>query len=531
MPIYEKITERMPGGFIVYEATPEAKILFANTATIKMFGCETIDEFMDYVHGSFNGMVYHDDVDSVNDSIDQQIADNKNKNDHVIYRIKRKDGSIRWIDDFGHFVTTENAGDLYYVFIYDITDKKLAEDEAKRAEEALTCEKRLNEAKNTFIFNLSHDFRTPINAILGYLQLAKKHINEPDIANDHLDKVATAGKLLLALIDDLLDLSALDANGIRLRSEPKDLSQVVADTLDMFKPQFTTKNFQVELDLAAGQVEVVVDAPRFQRALSNIVSNACKFTPPEGKIKFSIKRTRESESGFARFEIAVTDSGIGMSEDFLSRIFVAFERERSSTKSGHLGTGIGLTVAKRIMDIMGGTIRVESTQGVGSTFTLSLPLKIYKAQAAEVKPEKIERQPLRGKGRILLVEDIEINRLMAETILTEFGFEVESVPDGCDAVDKVASTPEYYYTAILMDIQMPVMNGYEATRAIRALGRPDIPDLPIIALSANARPEDKEKSFESGMNAHVAKPFDVEGLIATINKYSKYDVRQVEAHS
>ena len=343
----------------------------------------------------------------------------------------------------------------------------------------------------------------------------EKHI----LVEKHLDKVHSAGQLLLALIDDLLELSSLDAKGVRIKTEVNDLADVVDDTIDMFRPDFENKHIEIKTDLKLGDVKVLIDAPRFQRALGNILSNACKFTPEQGQVQVQISKSESSDSGFVRFEVAVQDNGCGMSEDFLKRAFQAFEREETSTRSGQIGTGIGLTVTKRIMDIMGGSVRGTSTKGEGSTFVLSLPLKLYEQE--EVVREKstpVVQNPV-GKGRILLVEDIEINRMMAETILMEFGFDVESVPDGCDAVEAVKNHPEGYYIAVLMDIQMPVMNGYEATRAIRALDRKDVETLPIIALSANSRPEDKEMSFESGMNAHVAKPFDVEGLIATIHKY------------
>ena len=518
MPIFEDVAERMPGGFIVYTADKEEKILHANAAALAIFGCASREEFMAHVKGSFHGMVHPEDVESVELSIRQHISASSDKLDHVVYRILRKDGQIRWVEDYGHWVHTEQAGDLYYVFLYDITEKRLAEEEARRAEEALACEKRLNEAKNAFIFNLSHDIRTPMNAILGYAELARRHLDAPQIAGEHLDRVAVAGKHLLALIDDLLELSELDARGVHPKPEANELAAVVRETVDMLRPQLDGRHLDVTLRLEDGATQVLIDAPRFQRALSNLLSNAAKFTPDGGAVTVSIGRKGVSESGYARFEIAVADTGVGMEPEFLARAFEAFEREETSTRSGKAGTGIGLTLTRRIMDIMGGSVTAVSEKGRGSTFTLSLPLKL--AGGGVIRPvTTAPRAGAAGKGRILLVEDIEINRMLAETVLTESGFEVEAVPDGCDAVEAVANKPEGYYADVLMDIQMPVMNGYEATRAIRALERKDVGTLPIIALSANVRAEDKPMSFERGMNAHVAKPFDVEGLIATINKY------------
>lgn len=521
MPIFENVTERMPGGFVVYTADKEEKILHVNAAALDIYGCATREEFMEHVGGSFHGMVHEEDKAAVEAAIAEQIRASTDRLDNVIYRIRRKDGLTRWVEDFGHLVHTEKLGDLYYVFLYDITEKKLAEDEARRIGEALLCEKRVNESKNAFIFNLSHDIRTPMNAILGYAELARTHLDDAAVARDHLDKVIIAGKHLLTLIDDLLELSELDANGVHPRPEEHRLGTVLQETLDMLRADFDAKHIALGME-GDVDVNVLIDASRFQRALSHLLSNAAKFTPEKGTVTISIRHTPASASGYARFEVAVKDTGIGMTPEFLERAFGAFERAETSTRSGQMGTGIGLTVTKRIMDILGGSVSATSEEHKGSTFTLSLPLKIVEGvhtesphRAASTKSNKA----ITGKGRVLLVEDIEINRMLAETVLTESGFDVESVPDGCDAVDAVARAPQGYYAAVLMDIQMPIMNGYEATRAIRALDREDVASLPIIALSANARAEDKAKSFECGMNAHVAKPFDVEGLIATINKY------------
>ena len=520
MPIFEDVTERMPGGFIVYTANSEEKILHANAATLRIFGCDSMDDFLEFVHGSFSGMIHPDDRDSVETSISQQIKSSSEKLDHVVYRILRKNGQIRWIDDYGHLVHTKKMGDLYYVFLYDVTEKKLAENEARRAEEALLSEKRLNESKNVFIFNLSHDVRTPMNAILGYAELARKDANEPEKVKEYLGRVVKAGKHLLAILDDLLELSELDAGGVHPKPEEHDLRDVVAETVAMLQHEFDAKHICVTVNPGDHDTKVFIDAPRFQRALTNILSNAAKFTPDAGKVTVTIRRKEASQSGFARFDVAVSDTGIGMEPEFLKRAFNAFEQEQTSTRSGKAGTGIGLTVTRRLMDILGGSVTATSQKGQGATFVLSLPLKL--AQACEKLPPSTPREkscPPGSKGRILLVEDIEINRILAETVLTESGFAVEAVPDGCDAVEAIAKSPEGYYSAVLMDIQMPVMNGYEATRAIRAMDRKDIARLPIIALSANAREEDRAMSFESGMNAHIAKPFDVEGMIATLDKY------------
>ncbi|MBQ7617319.1 MAG: response regulator, partial [Desulfovibrio sp.] len=389
--------------------------------------------------------------------------------------------------------------------------------------EKLDLLKRANEAKNTFLFNISHDIRTPMNSIMGFTELARKHVHEPNLLVEYLGKVDIANRHMLALIDDLLEMSQLDSGRTMVKLEVCNLKEHVLAVLGMVEQDCAAKRQHLLSELDLPEKDVWLDPLCFRRVLTNLLSNAVKFTPVEGTITLKARATNISKSGYARYEVVVADNGVGMSEEFLSRIFNVFEREGTSTQTGSLGTGLGLAITKRLLNIMGGSIRVESVKGQGSTFTVNLPLKFATEAESEINvvkasSEELEGVPLQGK-RILLVEDIEINRLLAETVLTEAGFEVESVPDGCDAVAAVEKSPFFYYDLVLMDIQMPVMNGYEATRVIRGLGRPDTAIMPIIALSANARQEDRDMSLESGMNSHIAKPFDLDHLLATIRSH------------
>ncbi len=384
-------------------------------------------------------------------------------------------------------------------------------------------EKDLNELKAAFLFNVSHDIRTPMNAIMGFTALARRHMDQPELLEEYLDKVEVSSRYLLALIDDLLEMSKLDYGQIEIKSDPCSLSEQVGAVVDMFRAQAEDKQVKIETTMDFSETQVFLDALRFRRILGNLLSNAVKFTPEHGSVRVSVHRKKVSSSGFARYEISVEDTGIGMTEDFMARMYEAFEREESSTKTGSIGTGLGLAITKRLLDMMGGSISVRSEKGKGSKFTVELPLKlsgnVWEEQAAV--PAKQEVPKALGRHRILLVEDIDVNRILAETILKEAGFLVESVSDGCDAVEAIRNHPPKYYDLVLMDIQMPVMNGYEATRSIRALQREDVKDLPIIALSANAREQDKAMSMESGMNFHLAKPFDIANLVSTINGYIK----------
>ena len=315
-------------------------------------------------------------------------------------------------------------------------------------------------------------------------------------------------------------MSKIEYGRVELKAEPCSLNEQIHLVIDLFKPEAEKKHLIISQQLDLPDEEVLVDAARFRRIMGNLLSNAVKFTPPNGSVRVSARQKQVSESGYARYEFSVSDTGIGMSEAFMRKMYAAFEQEASSTKAGTKGTGLGLAIVKSLVDMMGGSLSVQSRKNQGATFTVDLPLKLGSHVSKDTaKTENTADYRASGEHRVLLVEDIDINRMLAETILEDSGFLVDSVVDGCDAVEAIRNHPEWYYDLILMDIQMPVMNGYEATRAIRAINRPDIKSLPIIALSANAREEDKRMSIESGMNNHVAKPFDVANLITTINEH------------
>ena len=409
---------------------------------------------------------------------------------------------------------------MYYVLLRDITEQRILREEKIRMEEDLEQEKHANEAKASFLFNISHDIRTPMNAIVGFTDLAMHHIGDPEMLRECLEKVDEANRQMMMLIDDLLEMSSIDYSGVELHPEECDLEQQIDLVLGLFRSQADEKHITLEKDSSIPHDPVMMDTVRFRRVMGNLIGNAIKFTHSQGKVTLSARQTRTSSSGYARYEFVVSDNGIGMSEEFMKRMFDAFERAETSTKSGYMGTGLGLSIARNLVHIMGGSIHAESKLGEGSSFFVNLPLKLAGREGQGKPPADVSRPDHASGGqRILLVEDIDVNRIMAEMMLSEAGFRVESVVDGCDAVEAIQSHPPGYYDAVLMDIQMPIMNGYEATRAIRAMVRDDVKDLPIIALSANAGEQDKLMSKESGMNSHVAKPFDLAHLIRTINAH------------
>ena len=406
------------------------------------------------------------------------------------------------------------------LYIQSIVRKK---HEAMEREKIHAVESSL--AKSRFLFNMSHDIRTPMNAIIGYTNLARK---EKDITKtrDYLDKIESSSQHLLALINDILEMSRIESGTIELEFLPIDLRGVFDGIRDLFSEQMRQKKLDFQVHTSQIQHPYVwCDGKNLNRVLLNILSNAYKFTPEGGHITTSLFEAGSGENGYGSYEIRVQDSGIGMSREFADKIFTAFERERTSTVSGVEGTGLGMSITKSIVDMMGGTIEVITSPGSGTTIVIRLKLKIAEekdvAKDQQETTDRTEAEPadnaidFTGK-RLLLVEDNMINMEIANMILQEAGFTVETAENGKIAVDKVSSSEPGYYDAVLMDIQMPVMDGYEATREIRALHNKDLANIPILAMTANAFKEDELAALEAGMQAHIAKPVDVEQLMKTL---------------
>ena len=345
----------------------------------------------------------------------------------------------------------------------------------------------------------------------------------------------TSGNELLGLIDNLIEMSQLDFSHMHLNAIDCNMKSELQKLHAMYEAKAKEHHVMLKFDTDVPNITLHLDVSRFKKILANVIDNAIRFTPEGGEIKVTAKCTAKLSRSSAEYEFCVADSGIGMSEEFISHIYEPFEKEYSSTEVGSLGAGIGLTITKHLVSIMGGTISVESEKNKGTKFTIILPIEVSDEKefsdagssllsptqkvAYLLKEDKKEIPKVSPDNRVLLAEDIEINRLLAETVLKEAGYQVESDYNGADALEKVEENPPRYYDIVLMDIQMPIMNGHDATRAIRSLDRKDTKILPIIALSANTREEDQRKSLEAGMNVHMAKPFDPAELVALMESY------------
>ena len=385
---------------------------------------------------------------------------------------------------------------------------------------AVQRETKANLAKREFLFNMSHDIRTPMNAIIGFTALAQTHIDDRGQVEDYLKKISVSSQHLLSLINHVLDMSRIESGKVTLEAKPVHLPELVRELRDIVQTVVSEKDLSLTLDTVGVENEdVIADPLRLEQILINVLANAVKFTPDGGQISLWIVQKDTAPAGDADFEFHIKDNGIGMSEEFQKHIFEQFARERTSTVSKIQGTGLGMAITKSLVDMMGGRITVKSEQGKGSEFTISLRFPIGEAKTGQTPPAA-KASAFTGK-KLLVVEDNELNLEIASTLLKEAGFEVDTAENGKIAVEKVEAASAGRYDLILMDIQMPEMDGYEATRRIRALSDAKKAALPIVAMTANAFEDDRKNALHAGMNGHIAKPLDIQKLFQVLSELLK----------
>lgn len=671
LPVIEQLTNDMPGGFFVYHADGDEEFIYINQAMLRIFGCETKEEFKALTHNSFRYMVHPDDINEVEKSIATQIANSSYNLDYVEYRIIQKDGTIRWVEDYGHFLHNQKYGDIFYVFMEDATERikkrmehleeiqrelrdlYVRESQYKKAilydafsffevnltndelvtnitqmvnghtvdlfdfmgvqhfhqfseyvnfwtdqmdtEEGKKCKnffhverlircyekgeleqayngwsmdeqgrRRLthyvvllgrnecngdiialiigkditnqeegqrllqtalqqaqvaNVAKNTFLSNVSHDIRTPLNAIIGFTELIDVHISDHDKVRNYLEKIRASSNQLLMSVNESLEITRMESGKAALVEVDCDINELLAEVEESMESAVMAKNHHFAIDRSTVRnCAVILDIVRMKEILEQLLDNAVKYTAPGGEISLQVKEMEEAPRGYGKYQFIVSDNGIGISEDFLDKMFEPFERENNTTKSGVIGSGLGLALTKNLVDMMEGTIQVKSKVGEGSQVTVTLLFRLQADQTPHpVLIRVLDEGELKGK-RILLVEDNDINSEIAKELLMDQGFLVYTARDGKEALEMVKASAPGDYDLVLMDIQMPVMDGYEATRGIRRLPNSALANIPIIAVSANAFAEDQEKSLEAGMNAHFPKPIDIDKLCELIGR-------------
>ena len=675
----KRFTDEMPGGFFIYR-DDNGRVLYVNRALCQMFGCGTEEELYALTGGTFQGMVHPEDVEGVEESIREQIAQSSFDLDYVEYRIIRKDGSVCWVEDFGHFIRTETMGGVFYVFLADITERHhrraaeraaileeklqkerelqeqadqtlefleqmndelvrrlelieglsadyetvfhadlsadviqpyrvssregfqfgrdlqvrpfagFAEDYAARwvhpedrerfrrevdpayirqalerhpsyhinyrilrrgepeyvqafivnvspdegatqimfacrtvdeevrrerersaiLEEALAQAKLAGDARNTFLSNISHDMRTPMNAVVGFAALARRHLDDPERLKKDLDRIEDSSAQLLGLMNHVLELSWLESGRVHIEEAACSLPELAREVWEKVLPQAAGRG--VELVLSALETEhpnVWCDSQKLRQSLERLAMGAVRRERPGGRVELSL-RERNASRAYGAYQFAALCSSTEV--PLSNRVFTAFSRQEITAAADAEGADLGLPIAKHVMELMGGAVEAEALPDGGGRLTASLNLRLQEEAEARGVPSPA------GERRVLVVEDNELNREIAAELLEEAGFLVESAGDGAEAVEKVRNSCPGYYTLVLMDLRMPVMDGHSAARAIRGLEEPELANVPIVALSANTFDEDRKLSAECGMNAHLAKPLDIDCLLELIGR-------------
>ena len=474
-----------------------------------LFQSFTMEEMMDSLKPT---MPYPEDFEKLHDLMNRDAQLDAYRRGqrllHVQVRQTGDDGQVHWMETRN--ILMENVtGD-----VYSISMTRCIDDDVRRTAElrqAKEAAESANRAKSTFLFNMSHDIRTPMNAIMGFSSLAEKYVNDPARVEDCLQKINLSGQYLLRLINSVLDLAYIESGKMTLDIRAHDIPAMLKNVKYVFQADLQKK--QLTLDVACDVQDPVAyfDALKMNQIELNLIGNAIKYTPAGGHITYTVSQTGRG-SGTADYRFTVKDNGIGMSEEFRRRVFDAFERENNSVVSGIEGSGLGLAITKRLVEELGGAITCRSEPGKGSEFVCTYTLRTgTAADAAPELPERGERLHAAGR-RVLLVEDNALNREISREILSGAGFLVEEADDGDVAVEKVRRSAPGHYDLILMDVQMPRMDGYEATRRIRALPDPQLSHIPILAVTANAFAEDRQAALEAGMDGHIAKPVSVQAL-------------------
>ena len=377
-----------------------------------------------------------------------------------------------------------------------------------------------NHAKSTFLFNMSHDIRTPMNAIIGYADLASRHLDDPAKLKNYMENIQVCGQNLLMLLNNVLDLARIENDKTEMEYSVSDVDKDFRNCVAMFRNQADSKGQTLTVTTQLQYPYIYADIPHLTEICTNLVSNAVKYTGAGGTIRCNVTQKPGEKEGWCDTVVTVADNGIGMSQEFQKHIFEPFERERTSTVSKVEGSGIGMGIVKKLVGLMGGTVAVESKIGVGSTFTVTIPCRIASEDETQAKRETnpSDQKCLCGT-RILLTEDNDLNAEIAVELLQEEGCTVDRAKDGVECVDMLEKAANGTYQLILMDIQMPVMNGYDAARKIRRLDDPQKANIPIIAMTANAFTEDRQVALDAGMNDHIAKPININVLVPTLRKY------------
>ena len=501
------ITSALPGGVKVSNDDPMYTFKYVSEQFAQMLGYDTPEELIEASGGSIVGLAHPDDREhGISDALTQYATANSYA---TTYRVRCKDGSWKYIEDRGRKFVAPDGTVEHWNLILD-------QNELMEKTIALESEKRANKAKSDFLSRMSHDMRTPLNGIIGLLDICDNHPEDRALVDASRRKAKVAANHLLSLINDTLELSKLEDASVALYEEAFSVRRVQHEVGTISKMWADERGVSIEFrDEGALAHDALLGSPLYvKQVLINLISNAVKYNHPGGSV-LCVASELPTDAGRVSLRFTISDTGMGMSKEFLDDVYKPFVQADSSPQSTYMGSGLGMAIVKNLVDRMGGTIDIASEVGVGTTATVTLPFKVAEEGEDAQPARKPTAANLTGM-RVLLAEDNDLNREIAVFVLEDAGTDVTAVRDGQEALDAYLSQPEGHFDAVLMDIMMPRMDGYAAARAIRASGRADAQSLAIIAMTANAFDDDRRKSAEAGMSLHLSKPIDARMLVSTL---------------
>ena len=530
----EWLAEQMPGGFFIYRADESMELLYVNQATCDIYGCETVDEFRKFTGNTFRGMVHPDDFESIQDSIDEQIAQPSNRRsmDYVAYRITRKDGTVRWVDDYGHFATLPGYGEVYYVFIEDITEHKEAEEEKARVRDlafALEQAEQANNSKSAFLSNMSHEIRTPITAILGMNEMIQRETDNSAIL-DYSENIRKAGVSLLGIISDILDFSKIETGKMVLENEEYSLTSLVNDLYNLVQFRAEAKGLELNFDVDPNlPTHLIGDEIRIKQIITNILTNAVKYTE-KGGVDFEIKLEEKLDDA-VRFTVSVIDTGIGIREEDMKRLFEPFDRLDLKKTRSIEGTGLGLAITRQLLSIMDSELEVESRYEKGSKFSFTLTQKVsdwIPVGEFNLDPHRTVAASARSKHSLftapglslLVVDDTAMNLQVIAGLLKRTKIHIDVATSGAECIEKFGKE---HYDLVFLDYRMPQMNGIETLAALREKYPDKFKSTPVISLTASAVSGDKEKMIKAGFTDYLSKPVNIDEMERMMIKYLPQD--------